>query len=176
MNRIFGTSTAKKPKPTLQDAINSVGYSPVQFPRHHRRPHRDPDRCADSLNRGQHQETRWRIDAIQGADEQAPERARQGDVRLRTHCVLYDSRPRQRAIEQRAVRVLRQKKMYEGQLAQLGQQTFNMQSAAIATENLRNTMATVEAMKLANKEIKKQYGKIDVDQIEVRGAFCRMAV
>ena len=31
MNRIFGTSTAKKPKATLQDAINSVGRSPVQF-------------------------------------------------------------------------------------------------------------------------------------------------
>lgn len=58
--------------------------------------------------------------------------------------------------------------MYEGQLAQLAQQTFNMESAAITTENLRNTMATVEAMKLANKEMKKQYGKIDIDKIEVR--------
>ena len=78
---------------------------------------------------------------------------------------------RQRAIEQRALRVLRQKKMYEGQLAQLAQQTFNMESAAITTENLRNTMATVEAMKLANKEMKKQYGKIDIDKIEVRGVL-----
>lgn len=66
--------------------------------------------------------------------------------------------------------------MYEAQLAQLAQQTFNMQSAAIATENLQNTMATVDAMKLANKEIKKQYGKIDIDKIEVRGAFCRTPV
>jgi charged multivesicular body protein 5 len=58
--------------------------------------------------------------------------------------------------------------MYEGQLDQLAQQTFNMESAAIATENLRNTMATVDAMKVANKEIRKQYGKIDIDKIEVR--------
>jgi charged multivesicular body protein 5 len=57
--------------------------------------------------------------------------------------------------------------MYESQLAQLTQQTFNMESAAIATENLRNTMATFNAMKVANQEIKKQYGKIDVDKIEV---------
>ncbi len=28
-------------------------------------------------------------------------------------------------------------------------------------------MATVDAMQLANKEMKKQYGKIDVDKIEV---------
>ena len=58
--------------------------------------------------------------------------------------------------------------MYESQLAQLTQQTFNMESAALATENLRNTMATVDAMKQANKELKKQYGKVDIDKIEVR--------
>lgn len=61
--------------------------------------------------------------------------------------------------------------MYEAQLAQLTQQTFNMESAALATENLRNTMATVDAMQLANKEMRKQYGKIDIDKIEVRTAL-----
>jgi charged multivesicular body protein 5 len=74
------------------------------------------------------------------------------------------------AIQQRALRTLKQKKMYEAQIAQLQQQTFNMESAAITTENLRNTMATVEAMKVANKEMRKQYGKIDIDKIEVRQA------
>jgi charged multivesicular body protein 5 len=59
--------------------------------------------------------------------------------------------------------------MYEAQLAQLAQQTFNMESAALTTENLRNTMATFDAMKVANKEMQKQYGKIDIDKIEV---FC----
>lgn len=58
--------------------------------------------------------------------------------------------------------------MYESQLAQLVQQTFNMESAALATENLRNTMATVDAMQLANKELKKQYGKFDIDKLDVR--------
>lgn len=57
--------------------------------------------------------------------------------------------------------------MYEGQLNQLAQQTFNMESASLATDNLRNTMATVDAMNLANKEMRKQYGKIDIDKIEV---------
>ena len=42
-----------------------------------------------------------------------------------------------------------------------------MEQASITTENLRNTMATVDAMKTANKELKKQYGKLDVDKIEV---------
>ncbi|ESK94474.1 charged multivesicular body protein 5 [Moniliophthora roreri MCA 2997] len=74
--------------------------------------------------------------------------------------------PGKNAIQQRALRTLKQKKMYEGQLAQLQQQTFNMESAAMTTENLRNTMATVDAMQQANKELKKQYGKIDIDKIE----------
>jgi len=75
----------------------------------------------------------------------------------------------QDAIQQRALRTLKQKRMYEAQITQLSQQTFNMESAALATENLRNTMATVDAMQIANKEMRKQYGKIDVDKIEVRG-------
>jgi charged multivesicular body protein 5 len=66
--------------------------------------------------------------------------------------------------------------MYEGQLNQLTQQTFNMESTAITTENLRNTMATMDAMQTANKELKKQYGKIDVDKIEVWCCFGRFPV
>lgn len=42
-----------------------------------------------------------------------------------------------------------------------------MESTQLTTENLKNTMATVDAMKTANKELKRQYGKIDVDKIEV---------
>ena len=69
------------------------------------------------------------------------------------------------------MRTLKQKRMYEAQITQLSQQTFNMESAALATENLRNTMATVDAMQIANKEMRKQYGKLDVDQIEVSKGF-----
>jgi hypothetical protein len=32
-------------------------------------------------------------------------------------------------------------------------------------------MATVEAMRTANKELKQQYGKVDVDKIDVRGCL-----
>jgi charged multivesicular body protein 5 len=49
-----------------------------------------------------------------------------------------------------------------------------MESTQLTTENLRNTMATVDAMKVANKELRRQYGKIDVDKIEVR-KFVRKA-
>ena len=94
-----------------------------------------------------------------------------GKVLWRSLCPLRSlvySPDTQDAVQQRALRTLKQKRMYESQLAQLVQQTFNMESAALATENLRNTMATVDAMQQANKELKKQYGKIDIDKIEVR--------
>ncbi|TFK28871.1 hypothetical protein FA15DRAFT_664959 [Coprinopsis marcescibilis] len=74
--------------------------------------------------------------------------------------------PGKTAIQQRALRTLKQKKLYEGQIAQLTQQSFNMESASLTTENLRNTMATLGAMEQANKQIRKQYGKIDIDKIE----------
>ncbi|KAN0097534.1 Snf7 family [Tylopilus felleus] len=129
MNRIFGSSAAKKPKATLQDAINST----------------DARIASIEVN-------------IKKLDGEL--------MRYKEQMSKLRNGPGKRAIEQRAMRVLRQRKTYEGQLTQLSQQSFNMESAAIATENLRNTMATVEAMKVANKEIKKQYGKIDIDQIE----------
>ena len=38
----------------------------------------------------------------------------------------------------------------------------------MATENLKNTLVTVDAMKVANKELKNQYKKINIDKVEVR--------
>jgi charged multivesicular body protein 5 len=43
-------------------------------------------------------------------------------------------------VQQRALRTLKQKRMYESQLMQLQQQTFNMEQAAMTTENLKNTV------------------------------------
>ncbi|KAJ2713193.1 Vacuolar protein-sorting-associated protein 60 [Coemansia spiralis] len=73
--------------------------------------------------------------------------------------------PGKNAVKQRALRVLQQKKMYEGQRDQLMQQSFNMESAVFATENVKNTMTTLQAMQDANKAMKKQYKDVDVDKI-----------
>ncbi|KAG9294294.1 hypothetical protein G9A89_021653 [Geosiphon pyriformis] len=74
--------------------------------------------------------------------------------------------PGKNAIKAKAMRVLKQKKLYEGQRDQLQQQSFNMEQANFTTENLRNVMSTVDAMQLANKEMQKQYKKIDINNIE----------
>ncbi|KAL7004703.1 Vacuolar protein-sorting-associated protein 60 [Cystobasidiomycetes sp. EMM_F5] len=150
MNRIFGASSSSKPKPSLTDAIAST----------------------DS-----------RIDSVQVKVKKLD-----GELtRYRDQMKRMKDGPGKQAVQQRALRVLKQRKLlvvcrlvklaikltqldrvnsYESQIQQLQQQTWNMEQAAMTTENLRNTMATVDAMKVANKEMKKQYGKIDINKIE----------
>ncbi|CAG8609448.1 10668_t:CDS:2 [Rhizophagus irregularis] len=48
--------------------------------------------------------------------------------------------PGKNAIKNKALRVLKQRKMYETQRDQLQQQSFNMEQAAFTTENLRNSI------------------------------------
>lgn len=43
-----------------------------------------------------------------------------------------------------------------------------MEQAQMTTENLRNVMATLDAMQTANKEMKKQYKNVNLDKIDVR--------
>ncbi|CDZ96366.1 charged multivesicular body protein 5 [Phaffia rhodozyma] len=87
-------------------------------------------------------------------------------TRYRDQMAKMREGPGKGAIQKRAIGVLKQKRMYEGQLQQLQQQTFNMEQASMTTDNLRNTMATVDAMQRANKEMKKQYKNINIDKIE----------
>lgn len=74
--------------------------------------------------------------------------------------------PGKNAIKQKAIKILQQRKQYEAQKDQLQQQSWNMEQAGMMQDNLKNTMATVDAMKTTQKELKKQYGKVDIDKIE----------
>ncbi|KAG7747535.1 hypothetical protein KL912_003559 [Ogataea haglerorum] len=74
--------------------------------------------------------------------------------------------PSKTAVKQRALKVLKQRKQLEAQKDQLDAQSWNISQAQMTTENLRNTMITVDALKSSNKELKRTYGKIDIDKIE----------
>lgn len=74
--------------------------------------------------------------------------------------------PGKTALKQKAIKLLRQRKQIESQRDQLENQSWNMTQASMTTDNLKNTMITVDAMKTANKQLKKTYGKIDIDKIE----------
>jgi charged multivesicular body protein 5 len=74
--------------------------------------------------------------------------------------------PGKQAMKQKALKVLQRRKMYESQRDQLQQQSWNMEQAGMMTDNLKNVMTTVDAMKTTNKTLKQQYGKINIDKIE----------
>lgn len=74
--------------------------------------------------------------------------------------------PGKTALKQKALKILQRRKLYEGQRDQLQQQSWNMEQASMMTDNLKNVMTTVDAMKSTNKTLKQQYGKIDIDKIE----------
>ena len=73
-------------------------------------------------------------------------------------------------IKQRALRVLKQKRMYEGQLEGLRNQSFNMEQTNFSTQMLKDTKTTVDAMSTGLKDMKKYYKKVDIGKIEV-GCF-----
>ncbi|KAJ5156644.1 Charged multivesicular body protein 5 [Penicillium capsulatum] len=74
--------------------------------------------------------------------------------------------PGKNALRQKALKVLQRRKQFEAQRDQLSQQSWNMEQAGMMQDNLKNTMTTVDAMKTTTKELKKQYGKVDIDKIE----------
>lgn len=74
--------------------------------------------------------------------------------------------PSKNMVKQKAMRVLKQKKMYENQLENLRNQSFNMEQANFATQTLKDTKTTVDAMKTGVKQMKKEYKKVNIDEIE----------
>jgi len=74
--------------------------------------------------------------------------------------------PGKNALKQKALKVLQRRKQYEAQRDQLQSQVWNMEQAQTMQDNLAGVMTTVDAMKTTQKELRKQYGKVDLDKIE----------
>lgn len=79
--------------------------------------------------------------------------------------------PAKNSIKQKAMQILKQKKMYENQRDLLMQQSFNLEQTNFATQSLKDTVTTVETMKYAAKAMKTQYKQINIDKIEVFFVF-----
>ncbi|GAQ81628.1 SNF7 family protein [Klebsormidium nitens] len=74
--------------------------------------------------------------------------------------------PPQEAIKARAMRVLKQKKMLEGQRDNLYNQTFNLEQVSFAHSGLKDAQQTMAAMKTANKELKQTYKTMKIEDVE----------
>merc|ERR1711994_430171 len=74
--------------------------------------------------------------------------------------------PAKNAVKQKALRLLKQKKQYESQAESMRNQSFNMEQTLMATQTLKDTKTTVNAMKLGVKEMKKEFKNVNIEQIE----------
>lgn len=74
--------------------------------------------------------------------------------------------PSKNAVKARALRILKQKKQYEQQIEGLRNQSFNMEQANFAAQSLKDTQATVAAMKDGVTQMKKEFKKINIEHIE----------
>ncbi|XP_039024769.1 vacuolar protein sorting-associated protein 60.2-like isoform X2 [Hibiscus syriacus] len=74
--------------------------------------------------------------------------------------------PAQEALKARAMRVLKQKRMYEGQRDMLYNQTFNLDQVSFASEGLKDAQQTMSALKSANKELKGMMKTVKIQDID----------
>jgi len=74
--------------------------------------------------------------------------------------------PAKQAVQKRALTILKQKKMYESQKEKTMAQQFNVEQIMFAQEGLKETASTVTAMKGANKELKKQFKQININEVD----------
>eukprot|EP00210_Caulerpa_lentillifera_P008397 g8009.t1 len=77
-------------------------------------------------------------------------------VKLREQIQRTRPGPSQEAAKRRALQILKQKRMYEGQRDQLYSQQFNLDQVSFAAESVKDTVTTVQALKTAQKDLKKQ--------------------
>eukprot|EP00356_Strombidium_inclinatum_P002560 CAMPEP_0170478692 /NCGR_PEP_ID=MMETSP0208-20121228/183_1 /TAXON_ID=197538 /ORGANISM="Strombidium inclinatum, Strain S3" /LENGTH=223 /DNA_ID=CAMNT_0010750989 /DNA_START=23 /DNA_END=694 /DNA_ORIENTATION=+ len=73
---------------------------------------------------------------------------------------------RKKTLQQKALHILKRRKMYDNQLGHLQNQQFNVDQVAFANESIQDTLNTVSAMKEAAKVQKAQMDKFDMDQVE----------
>ncbi|KAH8307355.1 hypothetical protein KR044_010662 [Drosophila immigrans] len=149
MNRLFGRGKPKEPGPSLNDCIQGVDA-----------------RATNIEEKIAKLETELR--------------------KYREQMSKMRESPAKNSVKQRALRVLKQKKAYveksrhrrdrsllyiayfsyEQQAESLRNQSFNMEQANYAAQSLKDTQATVTAMKDGVKQMKTEYKKINIDQIE----------
>jgi len=74
--------------------------------------------------------------------------------------------PAQSAIKQKALRVLKQKKMYEAQRDQIMGQQWNLQQAHMTTQSIQDTIQTVNVMKVGAQVMKKELKNLKMNDID----------
>ena len=87
-------------------------------------------------------------------------------VKLKAQIAAARTPAAKAAAKTQAARLLRQRKMYENQLEQVGSQQMNLESAAFMTQQMKDTADQVAVMKEAKGAISAQMAAVGIDDVE----------
>merc|ERR1711994_1201983 len=87
-------------------------------------------------------------------------------LKYKTQMAKVRPGPTKKQIQQKALRVLKQKKMLESQRENMANTSFNMDQTNFAIQSMKDTQVTVSAMKTGMKEMKKETKKLNIGKIE----------
>ena len=74
--------------------------------------------------------------------------------------------PAYRQYQQKALQILKRRKMYEQQLGVTQNQQFNVDQVQFTSETIQDTIATANALKAATEVQKEQMKKLDLNKLE----------
>jgi charged multivesicular body protein 5 len=89
-----------------------------------------------------------------------------GDLMELRKQILATRGSTQERLKQRAMQLLKQKKMYEQQQDQVLQQQFHVEQMAFTTETMAETKIQLDAMKQAAEVMKAEFKKFNVAEVE----------
>lgn len=87
-------------------------------------------------------------------------------TKIRNQLNTTRSKVQQDALKKRAIPLLKQKKMYERQRDSLYSQQSNIEQTSFAHNTVKDSLDTVNAMKHAAKQMKKDYKKVNITEVE----------
>ena len=69
-------------------------------------------------------------------------------------------------MEKETMKIIKKKRMYEGQREMIHNQTFNLDQFSFATEDIKDAQNTMTVMKSANKELKRSLKTMKIEDDE----------
>ncbi|EFC44777.1 predicted protein [Naegleria gruberi] len=87
-------------------------------------------------------------------------------AKLRDQIKKTPNQMMQERLKQKAMQVLKQKKMYEKQQESLMGQQWNVDQTNFTVNTVKDSVDTINAMKYASKTLKKQFKEVNADKVE----------
>lgn len=100
---------------------------------------------------------------MEGRTDSVKQKLEAIDKDLLKYKAEWKRNPKNSMAKTRCMNLMKQKKMYEGQINMMDSQMFNMNQVQFAAEQMESTIATVQAMKETSRVMKQQFKSPEMD-------------